>query len=98
MPVPYSNIGMKFCKHCKKSSSNGECIYKLFGCYCPILPEKYEFIEAAEFEARVARNISKNVFTDIVRPILDGELDLDKLMPAYLLKKARLAVEEELDG
>ena len=96
MPVPYSNIGMKFCKHCKKSSSNGECIYKLFGCYCPILPEEYEFIKAAEFEARVAVLLAQqNIITF---PCALEHCYVKESCAWCRLKSARLAVEEEMDG
>ena len=74
-----------------------DCCVEIIGTVCPLKPD---YADAAEFEARVSRCIAENASElDMISnnlQFLDGFKA--KSLAWYILREARIAVEEEMDN
>ena len=64
---------------------------------CPLVPSKELLLEAADFEQRVAAKLAK-VISNLVKEAPWPDIEAQATTPDLVLKWARLAVEEEMDG
>jgi hypothetical protein len=83
-----------YCQYCNKIPSietGGLCAGP-----CPMYPGGFEYEDAAEFEARVAASIAQDAYNCAQDEMLFQHQEGDKPQGWYILRDARLAVEEEM--
>lgn len=84
-----------FCQHCKQYDIDCVPWYRNTG-DCPT-ERGGDFRDAAEFEARVAASIAQDAYNCAQDEMLFQHQEGDKPQGWYILRDARLAVEEEME-
>lgn len=55
-----------------------------------------DYKDAAEFEARVQRKIADILYRKAISAVMNGEMQFEDFYYFYILRDARIAVEEEM--
>lgn len=89
--------GWAFCLHCPPSKNGFPCTNWLYN-LCPTEHRSQDFEDAAEFEARVAASIAQDAYNCAQDEMLFQHQEGDRPQGWYILRDARLVVEEEMEN